>query len=259
MTSIDEAEPLLLGKGSVKEDDRTLMLARYLTPTLLPPPPKVDWAAQVPSWPMYANNRYGCCTCATAGHMELAWTTNARNTPANLSNTDILAAYAAVTGFDPADPATDRGAYELDVLNFWRQTGVGGRRITAFVKLDHTDMREVRQAIGIFGAVYTGFQLPLSAQVQFRAGKPWTQGQNVGDTRRGSWGGHAFAVFGYNPRYMTGVTWGRTQNLTPTFWRRYCDEAYAVVSQSFLDAHGLSPQGLDLAALLDDLRRVTGG
>lgn len=257
MTTIDEPE-LFLGKGPVKEDDRTLLAAKYFTPDLPPPPPKVDWAARVSTWPMFANNRYGCCTCATAGHMELAWTANAGSPPVMLSDADILAAYTAVTGFNPGDPATDRGAYELDVLNFWRQTGVGGRRIAAFVRLDHTDLQEVRQAIAIFGAVYTGFQLPKSAQAQFRAAKAWSQSRTVGDSRRGSWGGHAFAVFGYDPRYMTGVTWGRTQRLTPTFWRRYCDEAYALVSQSFLDAHGLTPQGLDLAALMDDLHRVTG-
>ena len=77
-----------------------------------------------------------------------------------------------------------------------------------------------------------------------------------GPARPGSWGGHAVDVVRYDARMLTVVTWGGLKELTWSFWDRYCDEAYCLLSTDFLEA-GKAPNGFDLAALKRDLELVT--
>lgn len=255
-TPISDPVVLPLGALPPKEDPRTLQLATYRTPQLPTPPDTVDWTTPVAKWPMFANDRYGCCTCAAAAHTIGGWTTNTAR-PLWIGDTDVLAAYSTVSGFDPATGARDNGAYLLDVLNLWRRRGVGGRRITAFVQVDFGDTLEVRQAINLFGAVYSGVALPLSAQDQLSVGRPWatTRGSR---SRAGSWGGHAVSLFAYSKTGPTCVTWGNTQPMTWAWWRKYAREAYAIVSPDWLSPAGSSPTGLDLTSLMEDLRSIGG-
>jgi hypothetical protein len=131
--------PFRLGKKPPRVDSRTLQLAKYLrvcatdlvqkgtglpeatapSHVLAPAPASIDWTAKISSWPMMANDTLGDCTCAAAGHMIECWTANLGDafTP---TNTQIIAAYSATSGYVPGDPATDKGAVELDVLNYWR-------------------------------------------------------------------------------------------------------------------------------------------
>jgi hypothetical protein len=44
--------------------------------------------------------------------------------------------------------------------------------------------------------------------------------------------------------------------MTWSFWERYVDEAYALISPDFLEG-GKTPNGLDLASLKADLALVT--
>jgi hypothetical protein len=37
----------------------------------------------------------------------------------------------------------------------------------------------------------------------------------------------------------------------------YCDEAYAIISQDFLDGNNKAPNGFDLESLTKDLQAVT--
>jgi len=78
----------------------------------------------------------------------------------------VLDLYERVSGYDPATGANDNGAVELDVLNQWRQVGIGGHKIGAFVAVSPSDAREVKEAIYLFGGVYIGISLPLAWQGQ---------------------------------------------------------------------------------------------
>jgi hypothetical protein len=245
---------LKLGARPPRHDDRTLQLATYLTPEMPAPPVEVNWLAPVNIWPMFLNDRIGDCTCAAAGHLILGWTANTGQ-QVRLTDSDILGAYEAVTGYNPADPSSDQGAVELDVLNYWRRTGIAGHKPTAYVRVDHTNSRQVRQAISLFGGVYIGAALPTAARDQFRAGQTWRA--VIGPQgRKGSWGGHALGVLAYGTRGLTAVTWGTRQHMTWSWWSRYVVECYGIVSVDFLDAAGRSPQGLDLPTLLGDLAAI---
>lgn len=245
-----------LGKAAPRHDARTLRLAKYLQAHLLPTPPDVyDLTAKAPlPWGMMLNDVLGDCTCAAAAHLIMAWTANAA---AEVVPTDaqVLAAYEAVTGYTPADPASDRGAVELDVLNYWRQTGVAGHRILAYAALEPANQTHVRAAVATFGGCYIGVALPASAQGQ--AAWDVVPDAEGGAGTPGSWGGHAVCVVGYDAAGLTVVTWGQLLKMTWAFWEKYCDEAYAIITQDFLEANGDTPGGLDLAQLQADLREVT--
>lgn len=251
-----DGSTLYLGARPPKHDHRTLQLANYLTGRLPPPPAVVDWTRPVTDWPMWLNDRIGDCTFASAADMILSWTTNAGQARP-VTNEDVLAGYEQVGGYVLGHPETDGGCYELDVLNYWRRQGIGGHRIVAYMQLDHHRRRQIRQAIALFGGVYIGAALPLTARTQFQAGRPW-RAMTGPAGQAGSWGGHAVPVLGY-ARQLTCVTWGRLQRMTWGFWDRYVSEAYAVVSADLLDLDGRGPEGLDLQHLLDDLAAVTAG
>jgi hypothetical protein len=245
---------LRLGKLPARSDVRTLSLARYVDRSVLPEPPaRLDLAAPVGDWPMYGNDRLGDCTTAAAGHMIEAWTAAAAGRPVEISERAVVDAFEAVKVVDPA--TGEEGAIELDVLRFWRTAGIGEHRIGAFARVSVADHMLVRTAASLFGGVYIGLQLPLTAQEQ----SVWDwSGRLDGPASPGSWGGHAVDVVGYDDGGLTVVTWGTLQRLTWPFWDRYCDEAYALLSVDYL-AEGRSPQGFDLAALQRDLELVTAG
>jgi len=181
-----------LGKQPAVHDPRTLQFAKYLRPTLLPPPPlQVNWAQKVASWPMMLNNTIGDCTVAAAGHCIEEWTTDTGH-PVNVPDATILAVYSAVSGYNPVTGANDNGTTVLKVLNYWRQNGIGGHTIQAYVSVDPSDLDHVRDAVSIFGNSYIGLALPVSAQTQAVWSVP--SGGATGPGAPGSWGGHAVPI-----------------------------------------------------------------
>lgn len=246
---------LRLGRLPARHDDRTLRLGRYLTAQLPEPPASVNHVNAVRRWPVYANDKLGDCTCASVGHLAGLWTTLAGR-PDWPSEPDVIAAYSAVGGYRVGEPNTDRGAVMLDVLRYWRKTGVGRHRIGAFVAVDPADQRQVRAAVHLFGAVYVGASLPDAALTPTQAGHTWRLVSGAGG-RPNRDNGHAFIVGGYGSRGLTGATWGMPQRMTNGWWSACVDEAWAIVSADQLDAAGYSPAGLDTAALLADLKAIT--
>jgi len=241
-----------LGKLPVRIDVRTLSLGRYVDRDRLPdPPPSFDEATGVASWPMYANDRIGDCTIAASGHMIEAWTAAGRGGAVVISEQEVLDAFDHVKLRDPA--TGEEGAIELDVLRYWRKTGIGGHRIGAYTRVSVHNQVLLKTAAWLFGGLYIGVQLPETVQTQDVW--DWT-GSLTGPARPGSWGGHAVNVVGYDADVLTVVTWGRLQRVTWSFWERYVDETYCIISEDFLQS-GKAPNGFDLAALEADLALVT--
>jgi hypothetical protein len=242
----------MLGKLPVRTDVRTLSLARYVDATRLPEAPdSFDETSSVDTWPMYANDRIGDCTTAAAAHMIEAWTAAGRGHATEIPESAVLDAFDHVKLVDPS--TGEEGAIELDVLRYWRASGIGGHRIGAYARVAVHDQRLVQTAAWLFGGLYIGLQMPLTANAQ--TVWDWT-GSLAGPARPGSWGGHAVDVVRYDRTGLTVVTWGRLQQMTWSFWERYCDEAYCILSDDFLEK-GNAPNGFDLAALEADLALVT--
>lgn len=245
-----------LGKLPPNLSAPRLMLAPHLTTA--PETPRVaDYLSLVPSWPMYGNDRYGDCVFAMVGHFTQAATRYGEGAEERMTTTQVLNAYSAVTGFDPADPDTDRGTVMQDAMTYWRKTGVGGHKIRAFASVNPTNHAELRAAVQIFGAALIGFNFPSFAWDQFDQGRPWDVSTSSLDIE----GGHAVHVGAYDAddRMVTLTTWGTTQQMTYDFWDRYVDEVWVVITDEWLNAlNGKSPTGLDLYGLGEDFAALTG-
>ena len=153
------------------------------------------------------------------------------------------------------DPATgEEGAVELDVLKFWRKTGIARHRIGAFASVSVHD-----QELAPHGRVPLRRPLhrPLAAADRAAPGRLGLDGlahrpgaaRLVGRPRR-----RRRRLLG--DRASRSSPGARVKQMTWAFWQRYCDEAYCILSPDFLHA-GKAPNGFDLAALKADLALVT--
>ena len=254
-TRIDPRK-LKLGKTPPRHDPRALLLASYLTAALPAPPASFDLTKKMPAdWGMMANDQIGDCTCAAAGHLIMEWTENSGKKMVTPTDKQIIAAYSAITGYNPTTGANDNGANETDVLNYWRQTGIANDKIGAYVSLEPSNHTHIMDSVYIFEGCYIGLSLPTSAQAQTQNHQPWSvpPGGPTGDGKPGSWGGHAVPVVAYDSRSLTVVTWGALQTMTWGFWAAYCEEAYAILSLDYLNGKKEAPQGFNLKQLQADL------
>lgn len=247
-----------LGKLTPRHDPRTLQMAKYLCKKeVVAPPAHSNWLGNIPGWGMMLNDQLGDCTCAAAGHFIQGWTYDATKVATIPSDASILKAYEDVGGYRPGHPETDNGAVELDLLNYWRQTGIGGHKIGGYAALEPQNHLHIQQSIWLFGGVYIGIQLPLSAQNQNEVWSVPSSGP-TGQGEPGSWGGHAVPVLGYNSQALMFVSWGQVMYMTWNFWRYYTDESYTVLSQDWIKSDKYAPSGFDYTTLQKDLAQVTG-
>lgn len=235
-----------LGKHPKKTDRRTLQLSRYLDTRKLPVPPnKIDHASRLPAkLGVMGNDKYGDCTFAAAGHMVQSWSVYADYPIQTISDKDILDGYFQLS-------PNDQGCYMLDVLNYWRKTGIGGDHIEAFVETAAASITQAQLAIQYFGNLYIGMGLPDTNTFG-----PW-------DVKKPTWpanpaNGHAVCLIGYdNTKEVFKVaTWGEIWDMSFDWYKKYVDESYAILNDLSLNATGLSPEGFDLKALQIDLTHI---
>jgi hypothetical protein len=226
------------GKLAPRNDPRTLRLAAFIAVAALPTPPAaLTYENKVSPWPMYGNDKWGDCTCAAAGHMIELWAKLEGKT-ANPALRTIESAYHHLS-------PQDQG-----------KTGFGGHRLFAFAALDLRSIDHVKLGVSMFGGVYLGVNLPISAQSQTGPGRVWDVpvGGLHGDGAPGSWGGHAINVVGYDSSGLDVITWGRPQRMSWSFWNAYADEAWAPLSEDWANAPKVS--GIDFAALQAALHAI---
>lgn len=240
-----------LGRKAIKTDSRTLRLARYLTPALPAPPTAQDWTKGITSWGMMLNDKLGDCTIAGCGHAIQVWNANT-GSELTLPDNTIESYYEKWDGYVPGNAASDHGGVELDVLNDWQKQGMAGNTLMAFADPNPANLEEVRQSIALFGGVYIGLSLPLTAQTQ----GVWDVTPRGGaNARPGSWGGHCVFVPKYDEKTFTCITWGQLKTMTVAFWNKYCDEAHTLLAENWITAKG-SPNGFDQAQLQADLEAI---
>ena len=240
-----------LGRKAIKTDSRTLALGAYLTRALPPPPPAADWTKGITSWGMMRNDTLGDCTIAGVAHAIQIWSANTGNT-ITVPDATVESYYEKWDGYVPGNPNTDNGGVELDVLNDWQKQGFAGNVLLAFADPKYSNLVEIRQSIALFGGVYIGLALPISAQKQ----DVWDVAPTGGaSARKGSWGGHCVFVPKYDQHGFTCITWGSVKTMTIAFWKKYCDEAHTLLGQDWLSAKG-APSGFNQAQLLADLKAI---
>lgn len=239
-----------LGKQNPKLDLRTLRCGRYFTPELPTPPDSLDLSSAVSGgYPMDGNDQFGDCGFAGLHHHIQTLRANANQDALPLTEQDVIDAYFAFTG------GADSGVVLLDVLNKWNNEGFFGTdTIGAFASVNIQNQTEVKQAINLFGGLYCGVELPLDWQ-----GKDsWLMPSDLkGDNAPGSWGGHCVFTASYDSGGVTVVSWGTLIYVSWDAWDAYFSEAYAVLDSDWFKSDGISPTGLDMDALKDDLSLVS--
>ncbi|WP_405490505.1 hypothetical protein [Nocardia sp. NBC_00511] len=245
------------GKLPARINATTLKLATYLDSTVLPKvPAEFGHEKAIADYGMLGNDEVADCLWAGAGHETMIWGREA-NTDIEFTEQSVLSDYSAVTGYNPLDPESDKGTDMQAAASYRRRIGVldaaGTRhRVGAYVALTPGDPDELAAASYIFGAVGIGLRVPAYAEAEFNANQPW-------DVRHGNSqivGGHYVPVVGRRAGQFCVVTWGRVQEMTVGFYRRYCDEALVYLSTEMLTS-GISPEGFNLAALQADLQAFT--
>jgi hypothetical protein len=210
--------------------------------------------APITDWPMDGNDEYGDCVFAGAAHFEQL-VSNAIGAPNVPTQAQVLAEYSKLTGFNPNDPSTDNGAVISDTLTTWKTNGLFGKNLINFIGANPKSQSQISDAIWFFGGATLGVELPISAQDQDVWDVP--AGGPVGDGAPGSWGGHDVLLVNRDDRGVTLITWGATKIATWDWLSTYCDEAYAILSQDWLDAKGNTPGGVPLASMIADLDRIS--
>lgn len=220
------------------------------TPT---PPASVDWYSRVTEWPMLLNDELGCCTESMVGHVVENTSTYGDGATVNITDQDVLTAYERVSGYNPDDPSTDRGAILQDVYNDWVKNGVGGHKAVAFGELNVSDLNEIKTGVDTFGAVGLGIVVTQEMMDDFDAGEPWSR------PGRQQLGGHAVPVVGYDADNVYVVTWAKVQPMTWACFSAVTEEAWAAILPEWInDASGLDPLGVDQAGLGEALAQLTG-
>jgi hypothetical protein len=218
-------------------------------------PPSIDYYAKVGSaWPMLGSDKYGNCTCAAAGHLVLQWSTVAQSTGAIIADADILAAYKLLRVENHDAAVCDM----TSVLTHWYGEGIGGHRIARYRPLVPGSPYEAKLSMQLFGGCYIGIALPdfvvPKGKNDLWPGISW-EVPSTGKHPPNQSNGHCVAAVGYNETHVKVVTWGRLKDMSWDFYRRYGDEAYAVLGSDWLK-DGKSPTGLVLSQLtrsLDDI------
>ena len=241
-----------LGRKAVIYDSRTLRLKKYFTSALPPPPPTLDLTRGITAWGMLGNDIYGDCTCAGVGHQVQLWSANI-GPEANITNPEVLAAYEEWCGWNPADPSTDQGGIELNILKDWQGNSFCGHYLAAFADPNVGNLTELKQAAYLFGGLYIGLQVPNSiANSDLDPTVVWDVVADDG----GIDGGHCVVVCGYDADTIHFISWGQVYRMTNAFWAKYVDEAHCLLSPDWLDESGVDPVGFNLSQLMADLAQI---
>lgn len=245
-----------LGKLPAIEDKRDLKFSTYLNKEKVIRPSEFGHENLIPQWYMYANDKYGCCVFAGAGHEHRIWCAEGGG-DVFFTDFNILKSYSDVTGFTAGDPSTDNGTYVREAMKYRQHVGIPDysgekHKIEAYVSINPRDLESILDAIYLFGAVGVGIRFPESAMRQFNAGKPWTVPLLPSKIN----GGHYIPLVAYRKGYFGCVTWGRLQWIAPKFLSTFCDEAWVMLSAEMFGEDKVTDEGFRFDELQRDLQAL---
>ena len=250
--------PYKLGKLPARHDAHIPLLSSH-DHTLPAPPLASNWNTEVADWKVLANNSVGDCTSAAVLHLVMQQSAFAK--PGHglvATDAEAIAFYSAVTGYNPADPNSDVGAYMMgphSVIDAWTKSGIrcGGalNHPTAVLQVKTREPTQWRQAIHTFGALLIGLNLPEN--VVSGADVPFVWSDPSGPVA----GGHevlccSYLTVGSEVLYEI-ISWGQVFRCTEAFLLGTLDEAITVYDRVSMNARGISPTGFSEAALQADM------
>ena len=201
-----------LGHISSPRDDRDF---RYQAKTSIPA--AVHNAVGL-IFTMLRNNELGDCAPAGWEHMLQVLHAALGLPPVDPTDAETVALYSAVTGYNPADPSSDRGTVLRALLKY-----LLAKKVISSFEAVPTDTASLRSAIYTHKAVLAGFALPTGAEAE---GVTWRVPRT--GKAAGSWGGHCVPLVGYSREEFDLVSWGELGTATVGFVADYIDEAWVV-------------------------------
>lgn len=251
-----------LGRLPRKHDDRIPKYGAALNNAPLPPAPLTcDYTLGMPDdlGAMY-NNSLGDCTIAALYHALQVWSNLTYHVPLTEPDVDILKAYEEACGYNPANPSTDQGGVEQDVLAYAMNTGLpmgagtDRHKITAYLEIDFKNLDDVKRAIYQCALVYIGIQVPQSVMDNADdVTVPWAAANN--DVIAG---GHAVILIGYDLDFFYCISWGKKYKITHNFLAQYLGEAYAIADNLWFDATSKTPLGMSPQNLMTAMAQLRG-
>lgn len=248
---------LKLGRKPRTFDPRVKHL-KAMVPHLPVAPLAADWTRGITQFGPMLNDQLGDCTCAAVYHARQIWTAN-NGGEITEPDADVLKLYELACGYVPGDPSTDQGGVEQRVLTYLLNQGMplsngAVDKILGFVEINHKIQNEVKVTINEFGLTYIGFNVPDSIFDENNRPFPvwdYTPGAS-------SIGGHAVVLPAYGPNGLSVISWGQVYKMTWEFFEAYCDEAYAIIDKSWINATGQTPLGLTLAQIENLMSELRG-
>ena len=245
-----------LGKLPARKGAVSFRYKRYIDQTLTPRIPATFGfpESEVSHWGLFANDAYNTGVFAAFAHEEMIRGRRA-NTPVEFTDSAILRNYVDFGGFD-FTAVSDRGVDLAVAAAARRKVGIvdyknDTHQVAGYAALKPRNVDELVQAAYLFGSVIVGLEISTQAIAQFNAGEVWDvtrRGKVVGTT--------AVAVVGRRENgNLIAVVWGRVQELTPEFYRKYNDESVVFFTQGQLDGTSAVP-GFKSLLLAKDLRKI---
>jgi hypothetical protein len=215
---------------------------------------------------MYLNDREGDCTIAGAAN-TLRVNSNGSQ---RITDQDVQTGYVHVTGregaaFNPATGQNDNGCVEVDVLDYWVHTGIGGDKLLGHAGIDVANTDEMRAVLYLFGSIYPGWALSTDQQTQ----PIWKPGRAAA----GSWGGHCAPIYDWYTHIPAGLkigstpipaalgqvivmgTWGAYKAASEPFLPFACDEAHGLITDAWIARNKGNP-AIDMAKLTAYLKTL---
>jgi len=227
------------------------------------PPEECSYAApaQASLRNIYLNDQLGDCVIAGGYHIVGTETANAGN-PFLATKDQIIADYSAIGGYVVGDSNTDNGCNLTTALDYWTKNGfANGTKLTAWARVNSSNVREMQLAIYLFENLYLGMGLPDAWVHPMPSGNKFVwdvAGESNPDQ------GHCIMSNGYSKIGLDVDTWALEGTLTYGASDKYArpgggGEMYVLLTPDQINrTNQRAPNGFDFATLEKDFKALTG-
>lgn len=251
-----------------------LHLGNYVDLSALPPVPSTcDFspAAMSVITNILGNDQYGDCVEAEDGHF-IALVTGNSGSLFSYTTAMVLAAYTALTGFNPSDPNTDQGTDPAADMNYYTQHPYpDGTKLLGWAMVDATNQSLVQFAIDAFGNLKMWLALPNSYVSPFPSGNGFVWDIDTPNPQNGhcigacGYNSTQVAIVGANSQGLQVMTWGYVGTITWRALAALCVPgaggglAVRVTPDWMVKATGKTPSGFAANDLISDFNKFFGG